>query len=265
MAERRQRQISGRPMPTETPFLAIKQASFAYGSDTAVVSQVDWTIPTGAFHCLVGRSGCGKTTLLKLAAGLLQPTSGSVLIDGSAVTAPSQNVGFVFQTPSLLEWLTVLENVLLPISLKRSVTAADRETAAELLELTGIQEHIHRHPQQLSGGQQSRAALARALITAPAALLMDEPFAALDAITREELQDDLLRLTTMRQTTVLFVTHDIAEAVYLGGHVAIMDRGRIAHARPINLPRPHGADIRYDQDFNGYCHDIRLAMAAAAS
>jgi NitT/TauT family transport system ATP-binding protein len=203
--------------------------------------------------------------LLKLVAGLLLPTSGAVLIDGNAVTAPSQNVGFVFQTPSLLEWLTVLENVLLPISLKRSVRAADREVAAELLELTGIHEHIHRHPWQLSGGQQSRAALARALITAPAALLMDEPFAALDAITREELQDDLLRLTMTRKTTVLFVTHDIAEAVYLGSQVAVMDRGRIAHAKPVDLPRPHGADIRYDQDFNGYCQDIRLAMAAATS
>ena len=249
-------------MSTEPPFLSIDQASFAFGDEAPVVDAVDWTIPAGAFHCLVGRSGSGKTTLLKLAAGLLAPTSGAVRIQGEAVDAPSQKVGFVFQTPSLLEWLSVLENVLLPISLKRSARPADREAAVELLKLVGIEDHRDRYPRQLSGGQQSRAALARALVTQPPALLMDEPFAALDAITREELQDDLLRLAALRQTTILFVTHDLAEAVYLGDHVAVMDRGRIPFGAAVDLAKPRSPDIRYDPRFNALCQDIRKAMAS---
>jgi len=125
----------------------------------------------------------------------------------------------------------------------------------------GIGDYAHRHPRQLSGGQQSRAALVRALVTEPPALLMDEPFAALDAITREELQDDLLRLTRERAATVLFVTHDIAEAVYLATHVSVMDRGRIGRTFPAGLPDRHGAESRYDPQFMALCHDIRAALA----
>lgn len=248
-------------MQTDPPFLHAERVSYAYGSEPPTVHGADLALQAGAFHCLVGRSGCGKTTLLKLAAGLLLPTAGMVRIDGAPVLSPSQKVGFVFQTPSLLEWLPVLDNVLLPISLKRPVRTADREAAAELLDMMGIGQHAARFPRQLSGGQQSRAALARALVTSPPALLMDEPFAALDAITREELQDDLLRLTRQRQTTVLFVTHDIAEAVYLGTHVSIMDQGRIRRTLPIDLPAVHGAETRYDARFSALCHDIRTAMA----
>lgn len=251
-----------RPMPTEPAFLCAERVSYAYGSESPTVQDASLRLQAGAFHCLVGRSGCGKTTLLKLAAGLLLPTAGTVRIDGGPVTGPSQKVGFVFQTPSLLEWLTVLDNVLLPISLKRPVLAADRQAAADLLDLTGIAAHAHRYPRQLSGGQQSRAALARALVISPPALLMDEPFAALDAITREELQDDLLRLTRQRRTTVLFVTHDIAEAVYLGTHVSVMERGGIRFTMPVDLPTAHGAETRYDARFSALCHEIRTAMAA---
>jgi NitT/TauT family transport system ATP-binding protein len=248
-------------MPTDQNFLTISNASFAYPDGVEAVSTVAWSIPAGAVHCLVGRSGCGKTTLLKLAAGLLQPTGGAVRMLGAQVHGPSRKVGFVFQSPSLLEWRTVLDNVLLPISLHRPVTTADQDVAAELLELVGIQEHTNRYPRQLSGGQQSRAALARALITEPAGLLMDEPFAALDAITREELQDDLLQLAALRQTTVLFVTHDIGEAVYLADKVAVMDAGRIAFQADVALPRPRNQTQRYSTAFNAACLDLRHAMA----
>lgn len=249
-------------MSTEAPFLAIEAARFAYGDDDPVVADVDWSAPAGAFHCLVGRSGCGKTTLLKLVAGLLQPTAGAVRLGGAPVLSPSRQVGFVFQTPSLLEWLPALDNVLLPISLKRPVEPADRARAVELMALAGVDRFATRYPRQLSGGQQSRVALARALIGAPPALLMDEPFAALDAITREELQDDLLALTRDRNTTVLFVTHDIAEAVYLGDRVAVMERGRIRFSADVALPKARTGALRHMPEFNAICRTVRAAMTA---
>lgn len=244
-------------------FLTIEQASYSYQGVEVVVDRIDWTIPQGEFHCLVGRSGCGKTTLLKIAAGLLAPTDGAIHIQGTEIREPSDKVGFVFQTPNLLEWLSVLENVLLPLSLKRTVQPADTEKARDLLALVGLAEYTARFPRELSGGQQSRVAIARALITDPLILLMDEPFAALDALTREELQDDLLRLCELGKTTVMFVTHDIAEAIYLGDRVAVMDRGRIRHVLDIDLARPRAGDIRYGGDFNALCLDVRKAMDGA--
>lgn len=245
-------------------FIAIDQASFTYDSDEVVVDKVDWSIGEGEFHCLVGRSGCGKTTLLKIAAGLLQPTEGAITIQGNPVREPSAQVGFVFQNPTLLEWRSVLDNVLLPLSLKRSLSARDQDKAAELLALMGLGDYADRFPRELSGGQQSRVAIARALITEPAVLLMDEPFAALDAITREELQDDLLKLCNLRKTTVLFVTHDIAEAVYLADRVAVMDHGRLQHDVMVELAKPRQRDIRFGTQFNALCQEIHQTMDGAA-
>lgn len=243
-------------------FVALEAVDFGYGAE-AIVDGVDWAIPRGAFHCLVGRSGSGKTTLLKLAAGLLAPRRGVVRIDGVALDGPGPRIGFVFQQPTLLDWLSVLDNVLLPLSLKRSVGEADRETARALLDRVGLSAFASRHPAQLSGGQQSRVAVARALITQPALLLLDEPFAALDALTREELQDDLLALCAHHATTVLFVTHDIGEAVYLADRVAIMAGGRLHHDLAIDLPRPRSRELRYGPAFNALCRELRQAMDAA--
>lgn len=246
-------------------FVDIAGATYTYRNGTAseiVVDRVDWTIGKGEFHCLVGRSGCGKTTFLKVAAGLLEATEGAVYIQGAKVRAPSPQVGFVFQTPTLLEWESVLDNVLLPISLKRKVGARDRQSAQELLALVGLAAYAGRRPNELSGGQQSRVAIARALIGEPLVLLLDEPFAALDAITREELQNDLLRLCRLRSTTVLFVTHDIAEAIYLGDRVAVMHQGRLRHTMAVDLDRPRERDVRYSPHFNELCLDVRRAMDA---
>ncbi len=245
-------------------FLVINNTSFTYTANDAVVDRIDLSVDEGAFHCLVGRSGCGKTTLLKTAAGLLQPTQGSIFIQGKKVLAPSPHVGFVFQTPTLLEWLTVLENVLLPISLKWSPSQLEKENAAALLNLVGLADFSARYPLELSGGQQSRVAIARALLIEPSVLLLDEPFAALDALTREELQDDLLTLCATQKTTVLFVTHDIAEAVYLADQVAVMDKGRLTHILPIDIGKPRDRDIRYSQKFNSLCREVRQAMDEAA-
>jgi NitT/TauT family transport system ATP-binding protein len=251
-------------MDMATSFLSIDRATFAFQTSERVVDGVDWSIGQGEFRCLVGRSGCGKTTLLKVAAGLLQPTEGAIFINGAEVREPSTQVGFIFQTPTLLEWQSVMDNILLPLSLKRSPTAGDQQKAKDLLDLVGLTEYGARYPRELSGGQQSRVAIARALITDPAVLLLDEPFAALDAITREELQDDLLRLCALSQTTVLFVTHDIAEAVYLSDQVAVMAAGHLTHEVTIDLPKPRERDMRYSPRFNSLCLEVRQAMDEAA-
>ncbi|MGE7418392.1 ABC transporter ATP-binding protein [Methylobacterium tarhaniae] len=230
------------------------------GDSTETVAGVDWAIPRGAIHCLLGRSGCGKTTLLKLAAGLIAPEAGTVRIGGEPVRGPAPGVGFVFQAPTLLAWLSALDNVLLPVSLKRRPQAPDREAARDLLAAMGLGDLAGRRPSALSGGQQSRVAMARALVTEPGLLLLDEPFAALDALTREELQDDLLRLCASRGTAALFVTHDIAEAAYLGDRVGVMAAGRLVHEGAVPLPRPRPPGIRYDPAFGAVCRSLRAAM-----
>ena len=246
-------------------FVTIERASYRYGAaGPAVVDAVDWSIPRGEIHCLLGRSGCGKTTLLKLAAGLLMPSEGTIRIGGEALAGPSPRAGFVFQAPTLLDWLSALDNVLLPISLKRRPTIADKDAALDLLERVGLADLATRRPTELSGGQQSRVAVARALVGNPDLLLLDEPFAALDALTREELQDDLLRLCARNGTTALFVTHDIGEAVYLADTVAVMAAGRVTHVRRIELARPRHRDMRYAPAFIAACRALRDAMDGAA-
>lgn len=241
-------------------FLDMQGVSYTYPGWPPVVQRVDWDIAQGEFHCLVGRSGCGKTTLLKLAAGLLQPDEGRVSLQGQAVRQPGPGTGFVFQAPTLLDWLTVLDNVLLPVTLQRKPTEADVARAEQLLTQMGLVSHANHYPRQLSGGQQSRVAIARALVLEPAILLMDEPFAALDAITREELQDELQTMCRARGTSVFFVTHDIAEAVYLADRVAVMEGGRIRHDIRVELPRSRTQDVRYSAAFNAICAELRQAM-----
>ena len=217
-------------------FLSLRGLHFGYPDQAPVVEDLDLELAAGEIHCLVGRSGCGKTTLLKLAAGLLRPTAGTVLVRGAPL-ADRRSVGFVFQQPTLLDWLSVRDNVLLPVTLQRPPDSNDLLAADALLAQLGLAGCSLRHPRQLSGGQQSRVALARALLLQPPLLLLDEPFAALDAITREDLQRDLLRLCRAQGCTALFVTHDIAEAVFLGDRVSVLAAGRLVHS----LAVPPGA------------------------
>ena len=241
-------------------FLELQQVGYTYPGWPPVMQGVDWLLPEGEFHCLVGRSGCGKTTWLKLAAGLLRPDHGTLRLQGQTVQGPTPSMGFVFQSPTLLDWLSVLDNVLLPIRLHRAVQPKDVEQAQSLLAQMGLSTWLHQSPARLSGGQQSRVAIARALVTQPALLLMDEPFAALDAMTREDLQWELAQLCRARKTSVLFVTHDMTEAVYLADRVAVMSEGRVVGNVAIDLPRPRRQAVRYSPDFNDLCAQLRARM-----
>lgn len=240
--------------------LELADVSFSYDGKLQILDRLNYQMEQGEFHCLLGRSGCGKTSLLKVASGIQLPSTGMVKFNGQAVYEPLTDAGFVFQSPTLLQWRTVIENVLLPIQLKRKVTAADKEQALQLLTLMGIQELSEQYPRDLSGGQQSRVAIARALINQPSVLFMDEPFAALDAITREDLQRDLLKLCKKEGITVLFITHDIAEAVYLADYVAVMSTGRLIYETEIRLPDDRPADVRYSEEFNAIGLRIRRAI-----
>ncbi len=243
-------------------FLQLDALHFAYPERGEVVRDVCLQLAPGEIHCLIGRSGCGKTTVLKLAAGLLAPQQGQVRLKGHTVRQPSADMGFVFQSPTLLAWLSALDNVLLPLSLHAPVTDTQRAYGEQLLAQMGLATLCHDGPHQLSGGQQSRVAIARALVTRPAVLFMDEPFAALDAITRDELQRDFLALCQAHGTAVLFVTHDIAEAVYLADHVSLMHAGRMQAPLHITLTRPRQSAMRYTPAFNALCEQLRHAMDA---
>ncbi|MFD2044625.1 ABC transporter ATP-binding protein [Ornithinibacillus salinisoli] len=242
-------------------FLEIDQVTFGYKRETPIITDVSWKINKGEFHSLLGRSGCGKTTLLKLASGLLNPVEGAVYLQKKKVVKPSTAVGFVFQSPTLLEWKNVIDNVLLPITLQKKPNKEEINRAEYLLDLVGLSSYRSCYPEELSGGQQSRVAIARALIKYPTLLFMDEPFAALDAITREELQDDLLRLCQMEKTSVLFVTHDISEAIYLSDQVALMEAGKIIYNLPVDLPKHRTAEMRYQHSFNELCLNVRQKMS----
>ena len=247
-------------------FVTIKNISYSYKTGPSlVVNNINWNIKRGEFHSLIGRSGCGKTTLLKIISGLLYPTNGEVHIDSLEVTKPSFKIGFVFQAPTLLEWLSVLENIMLPLSIQKTNKSSQLQYGHSALKAVGLENFAYSFPSELSGGQQSRVAIARALITDPILLLMDEPFANLDAITREELQSDLLQLCASKKTTVLFVTHDISEAVYLSDKIAVMADGLIHNEFIVDITKPRKHNIRHETSFNSLCLDIRKSMKTISS
>ena len=204
------------------------------------LDDVSLEIGTNEFVTLVGRSGCGKSTLLRLIAGLVPASRGEISVAGTPVKGPRRDVAMVFQSPALLPWRNVIDNVLLPIEVMKLDKSRYRNEAGELLELVGLAGFEKRQPHELSGGMQQRVALCRSLIYKPKVLLMDEPFAALDALTREELSLELQRIFSEHRTTIVFVTHSITEAVLLADRVAVMTPrpGRIAEIVTVDLPRP---------------------------
>lgn len=225
-------------------FLTVDDVSkvFTAGKGAAVnaLHKIDLDVHEGEFVTLVGRSGCGKSTLLRIIAGLIPVTSGQVTIAGSAVQRPRRDVGLMLQQPALLPWRTTLDNILLPLEIMGKVGSEYRARAHQLLETTGLTGFESRYPRELSGGMQQRVSLCRSLIHDPDVLLMDEPFAALDALTREELSIELQRICAEQNKTVIFVTHSIEEAVLLADRVVVMSPrpGRIKQIVPIDAKRP---------------------------
>jgi NitT/TauT family transport system ATP-binding protein len=218
------------------------------------------------FVTVVGPSGCGKTTLMKLVGGLMLPSSGTVKLDGELLLRPSRKVGMVFQRPVLLPWRTVLENVLFPLEMLGWSTADRKGEALRLIALVGLSGFENALPGELSGGMQQRVSICRALIYDPELLLMDEPFGALDAMTREDLSFELLRIWEEKRKTVVFVTHSIAEAVLLADRVIVMTArpGRVVMDVPITLPRPRTPDTEFSAEFQAFAKTIRAAVYAEA-
>ena len=227
--------------------------------ETIALEEVSFNVGESEFITVVGRSGCGKTTLLKLTTGLLAPTTGSIQVSGKTVRGPLTNVGIVFQAPVLLPWRRTIDNLLLQIEARGLNVDDYRKKALVLLELTGLSGFENKYPYELSGGMQQRVSIGRALIHNPPLLLMDEPFGALDAITRDEMNLELLRIWSEAKKTVLFITHSIPEAVFLGDRVVVMTArpGKVAEIMPIDLPRPRTTTLRDDPKFIGYVRKIR--------
>jgi NitT/TauT family transport system ATP-binding protein len=234
--------------------LALSGVTLEYESAQQTVtalSNVDLIVRPGEFVSVLGPSGCGKSTLLKLASGLLAPTKGRVLLKGHDVVGPRKDVGMVFQQPTLLPWKSVIDNVMLPARIMKSDPDQARQAATDLLKLVGLSDFARSYPRELSGGMQQRVAIARGLLANPSLLLMDEPFSALDAMTRDSMMMELQKIWMGAQKSVLFITHSIPEAVFLSDRILVMSPrpGRVVEDLRIALPRPRTADTLSSDEF----------------
>ena len=245
--------------------LALGKSYDARPTPVVALHDIDFAVSAGAFVAVVGPSGCGKSTLLRILAGLAPASSGLATLDGTAITGPRRDIGVVFQQPVLFPWRTVLGNVMLPVDVQHLGRAAARARAMALLAMVGLHGFEERLPRELSGGMQQRVALVRALIHEPSLLLMDEPFGALDAMTRETMNLELQRIWMERRKTVLFITHSVAEAVFLADQVLVMSPrpGRIIDRLAIDFPRPRGLEIVNTPQFGTHVTRIRRALNAA--
>jgi NitT/TauT family transport system ATP-binding protein len=266
-----------RPLQERAPFwaapvarretIAVRRLSMTYGSGASAVTalqDVDFEVAEGDFVSIVGPSGCGKSTLLRILAGLLRATAGEAMLNGAPIVEPRQDIGVVFQSPVLFPWRAVLGNVLLPADVQGLGRERMTRRAVDLLALVGLAGFEHRYPRELSGGMQQRVALVRALINDPALLLMDEPFGALDAFTRETMNVELQRIWLERRKTVVFITHSTAEAVFLADRVLVMTPrpGCIGDLFRVDLPRPRSLDVTTTERFGNYVRRIRARLNA---
>jgi NitT/TauT family transport system ATP-binding protein len=246
------------------PVLKVRDVSLAFGSSArqrTILDRISFGVFTGEILCLVGPSGCGKTTILRLLAGLLAPTAGDVMFEDTAVTGPSRERAIVFQdyTNALLPWRTVAGNVALSLEARQVPRDQHAGIVSDLLKKIGLQHAAQQYPSQLSGGMQQRVQIARCLGQQPKILLMDEPFGALDAMTRQALQDELLQLAAEQHMTVVFITHDLEEAIYLGDRVFVLasNPGRIVEKIDVELPRPRSQlETREDRRFLAHRHHL---------
>lgn len=254
---------SGGNAPVESiPAVSVRQLSVSFPSAAGghvVLSDISFDVSDGQFLCVVGPSGCGKTTLLRLLAGLLAPSAGEILFRGQPVKGPSRDRAIVFQdyTKALLPWRTVAGNIALSLEACGVAEPERGERIVALIAKMGLQKSAHQFPGQLSGGMQQRVQIARCLAQQPKLLLMDEPFGALDAMTRQTLQDEVARLATEQRTTVVFITHDLEEAIYLGDRVIALGAGRIAEMIDVEIARPRNQlETREDPRFLAHRHRL---------
>jgi NitT/TauT family transport system ATP-binding protein len=248
-----------------SPILQTKDLSKTFETATGellALAHINLAVEPGEFLCIVGPSGCGKTTLLQMLGGVLKPSSGAVLLAGRPLTEPPPEISFVFQKPNLMPWRTVLQNVLLPLQILAAPADEAKQRAEETLTLVGLREFAQAYPKELSGGMEQRVAVARALIQRPRILLLDEPFGALDALTRERLNGELLRLWQAQDFTAIMVTHNIREAVFLADRVIVLSpRPAMVSAEfIIHLPRPRPKGIEYSEAFGILAYEIRQAI-----
>ena len=262
--------------PENTAFIEFRDVWLAYSDALRAqshfaVEAIDLQVPRGAFIAIVGPSGCGKSTFMKLSTGLRQPSMGKIRVAGQPVTGPLKISGMAFQAPSLLPWRTTLDNVLLPLEIVapyrsqfRQKRKAFEERARALLHKVGLAGYEHKYPWQLSGGMQQRASICRALIHEPQMLLLDEPFGALDAFTREELWCTLRDLWQEQRFNVILVTHDLRESVFLADTVYVMSKspGRFVAQKTIPLPRPRPLEVTYTKEFTDIVHELRGHIGA---
>ena len=257
----------GRGAPA-APLIRVSGLRKEYGVDrdelVVAIDRVDFDVADGEFVSLVGPSGCGKSTLLQILAGILAPTRGEIMLAGRAVRAPRRDVGVVFQEATLLPWLTVMDNVLLPAVVHKLDRTKFRARAEELLALVKLQGFENRYPYELSGGMQQRVSIARALLNDPAMILMDEPFGALDAMTREQMNLELLSIWARAKKTIVLITHSIQEAVLLSDRVVVLSTrpGRVIDIIPIELPRPRSFQMLSSPEFGAAALRIRELLTA---
>jgi NitT/TauT family transport system ATP-binding protein len=249
--------------------IGLEGVSLIYRSKSAELHALDnisLAATDGEFVALLGPSGCGKSTLLKLISGLIPQSGGVIRVNGRPISGPTPSIGIVFQSPLLMAWRTVLENVLLQIEIRDLRVADYREPARDLIRLVGLDGFEDAHPHQLSGGMQQRVGLCRALIHDPDLLIMDEPFGALDAMTRELMNAELQRIWIERRKTVLFITHSIAEAVYLADRVLVMSPrpGRIVGEIVVDLPRPRTVATTEMPEFVRFTREVRQCLNTAS-
>jgi NitT/TauT family transport system ATP-binding protein len=249
------------PNAETPPLIELASVAKTYGSGTVALSNVSTRIERGSFVSLVGPSGCGKSTLLRMIAGLIEPSAGAISWPGAGGARP-KDVGFVFQDATLMPWARVVENVHLPLKLKGVSFREAEPRIMEALARVGLADFAQSFPRELSGGMKMRVSIARALVTEPPVLLMDEPFAALDEFTREKLDDDLLELWAEGKWTVIFVTHSVYESVYLSERVLVMAPrpGRILRDIAVGAPFPRGRAFRESPDYVAHCAEVSAAL-----
>jgi NitT/TauT family transport system ATP-binding protein len=254
--------------PDPSPVVELHGIRKRFATGVEALGGVDLVVGPGEFLSLLGPSGCGKSTLLRIVAGLVAPSGGECRLrlgNTPGRSVPAGRIGFVFQDPTLMPWSTVARNVELPFRISGRVRAAERERVLAALHAVGLAGFEQAYPHQLSGGMRMRVSIARALVTEPDLLLLDEPFAALDEITRLALNDDLLRLWEERRPTILFVTHSVFESAYLSSRIAVMTSrpGRVVADLPVSLPRPRDRAVRTSIAYAAMCEEVSAALAAA--